>query len=224
MSDRKLKIVVLISGRGTNLNSLIVNQKSYEILAVISNKSKAPGLQYAKNANIPQYIFAKRDYDSIAEQQSAMIARLKLINPDYICLAGFLQILIPEFVSAFMGKIINIHPSLLPKLEGYYGLQTHQAALDFSFKEHGCSVGFVDHGVDTGPIIAQVSLDVDKSNTAEILAQRVLDLELKLYPWVMNFIATGDIWLAGQQVNYSEHAKSAAKINNYIIGDDNGAS
>jgi phosphoribosylglycinamide formyltransferase 1 len=221
MSDRKLKIVVLISGRGTNLNSLIANQKFYEISAVLSNKPKAPGLQYAQNAKIPQYIFAKRDYGTMAEQQNAMIERLRLINPDYICLAGYLQILSPEFVSAFMGKIINIHPSLLPKLQGYYGLKTHQAALDFEFKDHGCSVGFVDQGVDTGPIVAQAILTVEPNNTAEILAQRVLDLELKLYPWVMNLIATGDIWLADQQVNYSEHAKAAAKINNYFIGEEN---
>ena len=178
------KIAVLISGRGSNLKSLIDNAKNYRIIAVLSDKEDAPGLKYAKKAKIPQFTFSKKEYGHKKEQKKAIFETLQNLKPDYIALAGFMQIVPLYYLEEF--TIINIHPSLLP---AYPGLDTHRRVLEAGEKEHGCTVHFVDAGIDTGPIIAQEKVVVLPSDTEESLANRVLEKEHQIYPWVFNNIS-----------------------------------
>lgn len=204
-------IVVLISGRGSNLRSLIEKAENYKIIAVLSNRAEAPGLEFAAQKGIPTFAFPQKSFLSLKAAKSALLSKVKELNPDLVCLAGFMQIIEPEFVDAFPGRIINIHPALLPK---YPGLDTHARALAGGEKEHGCSVHVVDYGVDTGAIIAQASCRVEKTDTADTLANRVLEREHALYSWVVKNIASKEISLPEQRdsklIGYSVELKSEA--------------
>lgn len=171
-----LTIAVLISGNGTNLQAIIdaiQNGAPLKILTVISNNEKALGLKRAEKADIPTHVIKEE-----LELQSC----IDQYQPQFIVLAGFMKILSPAFIRHYPQKIINIHPSLLPK---YPGLHTHQQVIDHHDKEHGCTVHFVTEIVDGGPIIAQSKLTVDPNDTAETLRQRVQQLEHTLYPRVL---------------------------------------
>jgi phosphoribosylglycinamide formyltransferase-1 len=191
--QNRAQIVVLISGRGSNLEALLKQQDYYQIIAVVSDKPDAFGLQLAKVASVSKTeSFARENYESKAEQKKAIYSFIRNLKPDLICLAGFMQMIESSFVEEFYGRLINIHPSLLPALAG---LETHRRAIEDGHSRHGCTAHYVDSGIDTGPIIAQASCDVLKGDTSEILSQRVLELEHKLYPWVLNAIAKKQIWL-----------------------------
>lgn len=191
------KVIVFISGRGSNLLSLIKNAKYYQISHIISNKALAPGLQYGKEFNIAISTFDRKDFNSLKEQKKALYSFAGQLNPDYIALAGFMSIVPEDFVREWYGKIINIHPSLLPK---YPGLDTHQRVLDAKERRHGCTVHFLDTGIDTGPVIAQSTCEVLPEDTEETLSAKVLKLEHKLYPWALNNISSENIKLYQHKV------------------------
>lgn len=160
-----------------------------EIVGVFSNRADAPGLQYAWLAGIPTAVRAHQDYPSKAAFEAALNDVLAGWHPDIICLAGFMRILSPEFCTRWAGKLINIHPSLLPR---HKGLHTHEQALAEGVAEHGCTVHFVTPGMDEGPTIVQARVPVLPGDTAESLAARVLVEEHRLYPKALAMVARGD--------------------------------
>ena len=192
-------IVVLISGKGTNLQALIdaSHRSSYKISAVISNKAKAIGLNKAKISGIDTYVIEQESFNSKLEFEESLATRISEINPKLIVLAGFMKVLSPQFVRLFRGKIVNIHPSLLPE---YPGLNTHQRVLKDKKKIHGVSVHLVTEDLDGGPIIAQDSVRVLPNDTAESLAKRVLEKEHIIYPKVVESLAIGKIQLSDYDI------------------------
>ena len=188
-------IVVLISGKGTNLQALIdaSHRSSYTINAVISNKAAAIGLNRAKISGIDTYVIEQESFNSKLEFEESLATRIYEINPKLIVLAGFMKVLSPQFVRLFRGKILNIHPSLLPQ---YPGLNTHQRVLEDKKKIHGVSVHLVTEDLDGGPVIAQDSVYVLPDDTAESLAKRVLEREHIIYPKVVESLAIGKIHLS----------------------------
>lgn len=196
-----LKIGVLVSGGGTNLqaiidaidNGIITNT---EIKVVISNKKDAYALERAKKHGIEAVCVSPKDYAERAEFNDALIAKLDEYNLDLIVLAGFLVVLPPELTNKYQGKIINIHPSLIPSFcgNGFYGLKVHEKALERGVKVTGATVHFVDEGTDTGPIIYQKAVEVLDGDTPEILQKRVMEqAEWKILPQAINDIANGII-------------------------------
>ena len=192
-------IVVLISGKGTNLQALInaSHRSSYTISAVISNKAKAIGLNRAKISGIDTYVIEQESFNSKLEFEESLATRISEINPKLIVLAGFMKVLSPQFVKFFRGKVINIHPSLLPE---YPGLNTHQRVLEDKKKIHGVSVHLVTEDLDGGPVIAQDSVYVLPDDTAESLAKRVLEREHIIYPKVVESLAIGKIQLSDYEI------------------------
>ena len=192
-------IVVLISGKGTNLQALIdaSHRSSYTISAVISNTAEAIGLNRAKISGIDTYVIEQESFDSKLEFEESLSTRISEINPKLIVLAGFMKVLSPQFVKLFRGKIINIHPSLLPE---YPGLNTHQRVLEDKKKIHGMSVHLVTEDLDGGPVIAQDSVHVLPDDTIESLAKRVLEREHIIYPKVVESLAIGKIQLSDYEI------------------------
>jgi phosphoribosylglycinamide formyltransferase-1 len=179
-------IVILISGRGSNMEAVVralENEKwPARIAAVISNKPDAQGLAFAQAHAIPTAVVANKDYASRAEFDAALQAVVDSFAPDLVVLAGFMRILTNPFVEHYAGRMLNIHPSLLPL---FPGLGTHQQALDAGVREHGATVHFVTAELDHGPAIAQARVDVLPGDTANTLAARVLVEEHKLYPYAI---------------------------------------
>ncbi len=184
-TSQQPKIAVLISGSGSNLQALIDAGLNAEIGLVISNNANVKGLERAKNHNIPTDVISHRDFDSRAAFDEALAERLKRYNPDLIVLAGFMRILTPEFVTNFIGKLVNIHPSLLPK---YPGLNTHQRAIDAGDQYAGATIHFVTAELDGGPAIVQARVPVYDKDDADTLAKRVLTIEHKLYPLAVSWV------------------------------------
>jgi len=178
--------VVLISGSGSNLQSLIDHSKNInlQISCVISNNSDAYGLERAKKANIATKILDHNEFSSRESYDKSLREIIEKYNPEVIILAGFMRILTANFVNHFLGKVLNIHPSLLPK---YPGLHTHQRALDAGDKMHGVSVHFVTPELDGGPIIAQKQIEVYSDDDANSLAKRLLKEEHIIYPKVVQW-------------------------------------
>ena len=190
---QKEAIVVLISGRGSNLRALHRGGRDYRIAAVISDNPQAAGLAFAKEVAIPSVVLPRVAASQRDQYTAALIDAIKAYNPSWIALAGFMQIIRPPLLSAFSDRVINIHPALLP---AFPGLDTHARALAAGVREHGCTVHFVDSGVDTGPIIAQASVSVKPDMSVEQLSAAVLDCEHMLYPWVVNNLANHTIRFA----------------------------
>lgn len=189
----KKRVAILISGRGSNMSALIEAARApdypAEIVGVFSNVPDAGGLAVAAAADIPTAWRWHRDYPSRIGFELALSDVLKLWRPDLVCLAGFMRLLTPEFVRKWEGRLINIHPSLLPL---HKGLDTHTRALADGVKEHGCTVHFVTAGMDEGPIILQARIPVLPGDTAETLAERVLIEEHRLYPRALAMVARGE--------------------------------
>lgn len=183
------RIVVLISGSGTNLQAIIDACKlaNYPgaVVGVVSNKSDAYGLTRAQDAKIETVSLSHKDFESRESYDKALITKIDQFSPDVIVLAGFMRILTPDFVLHYQGKLLNIHPSLLPK---YQGLNTHQRAIDAGDKEHGVSVHFVTEELDGGPVILQAKVPVFEGDTSDDLAARVHEQEHKIYPLVVKWI------------------------------------
>ena len=176
-------IVILISGRGSNMEAIVraasAEQWPARIAAVISNRPEAAGLAFAASQGIATAVVPSRDYPSRAAFDAILQQTIDTFQPDLLVLAGFLRILTPEFVSHYAGRMVNIHPSLLP---AFPGLDTHQRALDGGVSEHGATVHIVTPELDHGPILAQARVAVLPGDTAETLGARVLEQEHLLYP------------------------------------------
>jgi phosphoribosylglycinamide formyltransferase-1 len=188
-----MRIVVLISGRGSNLQAILAAQLPAKIVAVISNKPDAAGLQTALAAGIPTQALAHTAFASRAEFDLRMIQIIDSYQPDLVVLAGYMRILTDEFVNHYQGRLLNIHPSLLPS---YAGLNTHQRALDDGVKVHGCTVHFVTPTLDHGPIIMQAVVPVLNNDNADSLSERVLHMEHQIYPIAIHWFIGGRIQLA----------------------------
>ena len=182
------RIVVLISGSGTNLQAIIDACKTADypgqVVGVISNKPDVFGLERAKKANIANQAISHKDYISRELYDEALVKAIDAYQPDLVVLAGFMRILTADFVQHYQGRLINIHPSLLPK---YQGLHTHQRAIDAGDKEHGVSVHFVTEELDGGPVILQAKVPIFAGDTADILAERVHEQEHRIYPLVVKW-------------------------------------
>lgn len=196
-----LKVAVLVSGGGTNLQAIIdaIDNKvitDTEIVAVISNNKNAFALERAKKVGIAAEVVSPKDYADRAQFNEALLAKLQETGADLIVLAGYL-VVIPEIViDTYPNKIVNIHPSLIPAFcgTGYYGLKVHEAALARGVKVVGATVHFVDKGTDTGPIIMQKAVAVQNGDTPKALQQRVMEqAEWKLLPAVIDKIAHGKV-------------------------------
>lgn len=186
------KIVVLISGSGTNLQAIIDSVGSgdieADIAAVISNRPNVKGLERAANHDIPHHAIDHTEYSSRELFDVAMIEQIDEYQPDLLVLAGFMRILTGDFVRRYQGKMINIHPSLLPK---HKGLHTHQRALEEGDKEHGLTVHFVTDELDGGPAIIQAIVDVEEGDTADTLAKKVQVQEHLVYPLAIKWFVEG---------------------------------
>ncbi len=184
------RVVVLISGSGSNLQALIDASiaSNYKVIGVISNNPEAYGLQRAEREAIPAYVVNHRAFPNREEFDEALRQEIDAIDPDLVVLAGFMRILGSAFVQHFSAGILNIHPSLLPK---YPGVNTHQRALDAGDEEHGVSVHFVTEDLDGGPVVAQERVPVLPGDDAETLAARVLEKEHLVYPKVVSWFASG---------------------------------
>lgn len=196
----KAKIVVLISGSGSNLQAIIdqceAGRVGGEVVAVVSNKADAYGLTRAENAGIKGIALSHRDYASRADYDVALRDTIDQFQPDVVVLAGFMRILTGDFVNHYMGKMLNIHPSLLPK---YQGLNTHQRALDAGDEEHGVSVHFVTEELDGGPVVLQAKVPVFEGDTADDLAERVHEQEHRIYPLVVNWLCEKRLTMKGSR-------------------------
>jgi phosphoribosylglycinamide formyltransferase 1 len=207
------KVTVLVSGRGSNLKALIQQQRGYRIHHVISDKADAGGLAIAREAHIPTTVVRRESYETLEAFKNAILSTVRETQPDLVALAGFMVLLHPPFIEAFYGRLINIHPSLLPQ---FPGLNTHARALEARASEHGCTVHFVDAGMDTGPLIAQAKVPVVVDDTADTLAARVIVQEHALYSWTTRHIAMGSIQLKERTVLYSDAARQEAASRNFI--------
>ncbi|MGQ7958896.1 phosphoribosylglycinamide formyltransferase [Pseudomonas sp. SP16.1] len=192
-------VVVLISGSGSNLQALIDSAADdgnpARIAAVISNRADAYGLQRAQNAGIATVVLDHKQFDSREAFDAALIQAIDAHRPDLVVLAGFMRILTGDFVRHYQGRLLNIHPSLLPR---YKGLHTHQRALEAGDAEHGCSVHFVTEELDGGPLVVQAVLPVAAGDTIETLAQRVHAEEHRIYPLAVRWFAEGRLRLGAQ--------------------------
>ncbi|MGP8152696.1 MAG: phosphoribosylglycinamide formyltransferase [Smithella sp.] len=196
-----LKLGVLISGNGSNLQSIIDHIEKGSLKAaikiVISNNPDAFGITRAKKQGIPCVILKNSDFKSKEDFDLKLIKILKDNDVDLVILAGFMRIISPAFLKAFAHKIMNIHPALLPSFPGLHG---QKQALDYGVKFSGCTVHFVDEGIDTGPVIIQSVVQVFDDDTEETLAARILREEHKIYPQAIQLFADGKIEIKGRKV------------------------
>jgi phosphoribosylglycinamide formyltransferase-1 len=192
VSSTVTKLCVLISGNGSNLQAIIdaiaAGRLNAVVSGVISNRPNAYGLERAADAGIDAICLDHTDFDDRASYDAALRAQIEAFGADCVVLAGFMRILTPEFVDAFAGKLVNIHPSLLPK---YKGLHTHQRAIDNGDEEHGVSVHFVTPELDGGPVIIQCRVPVFEDDVASDLAERVQEQERRIYPLVLSWFSAG---------------------------------
>ena len=189
--------VVLISGRGSNLQSIIDKSSEIDLVikSVISNNPDAYGLKRAIKANIPTHVIDHKKFDLRIDFDQELINVINKYNPEIIILAGFMRILTDIFINTYQGKILNIHPSLLPK---YPGLNTHQKAIDAKDNVHGASVHFVTTKLDGGPVVAQKTIKINHEESSEALAKRVLKKEYELYPKVIHWYTQGKLKLINE--------------------------
>ena len=210
--ERK-KVAVLISGRGSNMTALIkaAFEPDYpaQIALVISNKASAAGLKTAEEMGIPTKVIRAKNYETREEFDEAIQRTLEKNGIELVCLAGFMRIITPGFVKKWAGRMINIHPSLLPSFKG---LDTHKRALTNGIKIHGCTVHFVSEEMDDGPIIIQAAVPVLDEDTEETLSARVLEKEHEIYPQALRWLANGDLRTSGQKVRLSHPATDYASL------------
>ena len=199
----KASLVVLISGSGSNLLAIIDaiknNQLNAEIKAVISNRATASGLEHASRENISTHVVDHKQYPSRELFDQAMMQIIEPVKPELVVLAGFMRILSKDFIAKYQHRLINIHPSLLPK---YKGLNTHQLAIDNKDEIHGASVHYVNFELDSGPVVIQAEVPVLTTDTAETLAARVLQQEHKIYPMAIQLHVSGRVRFDNEQLKF----------------------
>jgi phosphoribosylglycinamide formyltransferase-1 len=199
MPSKPCNVVVLLSGSGSNLQALIDSCRAQDsqvrIAAVVSNRADAYGLQRAQAVGIDTVVLDHTRFDGREAFDAALMARIDDFNPDLVVLAGFMRILSGDFVRHYQGRLLNIHPSLLPR---YKGLHTHRRALEAGDAEHGCSVHFVTEELDGGPLVVQAVVPVLPEDTVESLAQRVHHQEHQIYPLAVHWFAQGRLRLGEQ--------------------------
>ncbi|HIY21801.1 MAG TPA: phosphoribosylglycinamide formyltransferase [Candidatus Flavonifractor merdigallinarum] len=206
------RIAVLVSGGGTNLQALIDAQRrdelgGGEIVAVISSKPDVYALERAKQAGIPSYMVARKDYPSNQAMTVALVEQLQKLNIGLVVLAGFLHILTREMVAAFPNAILNVHPALIPSFcgKGAYGLHVHEMALAYGVKVTGATVHFVNEEADGGPIILQKAVDVLPDDTPETLQRRVMEqAEWRILPRAVALFCEGKLHLEGRTVHITD--------------------
>ena len=196
-----MRVLVCVSGGGTNLQAIIDRVAdgtitNTEIVGVISNNYGVYSLERAEKAGIKGEVVSPKDFPDRSSFNKEFLAKLDEYNPDLIVLAGFLVVIPPAVIEKYEGRIINIHPSLIPSFcgTGYYGLKVHKAALERGVKVSGATVHFVDAGTDTGPIILQKAVNVEEGDTPETLQRRIMEqAEWVILPEAINLIATGKV-------------------------------
>jgi len=202
-----LKVAVLISGRGSNLQALIdafgpkVQDSPVTIVLVLSNRPEAPGLERAAQAGLKTEIVDHKTFASREDFDVAMDREIRATGAEFVVLAGFMRLLTPQFVAAWQDRMINIHPALLP---AFPGLDTHKRALEAGVRLHGATVHFVRHETDTGPIIAQAAVPVLPGDDESTLAARVLAAEHQLYPLALRLVAEGRVRVEQDRVVISD--------------------
>jgi phosphoribosylglycinamide formyltransferase-1 len=205
----RVRTAVLISGRGSNLNALISACASAsfpaEIVRVISNIPDAPGLKHAQSAGIPARVIPHTEFTVRETFDAALDSALRDANIELICLAGFMRILGDGFVTKWQGRLINIHPSLLPSFKG---TRVHERAIEAGVRISGCTVHYVTPETDSGPPIAQAAVAVHAHDTAETLAARVLDAEHMLFPLALKMVAEGRVRLENGTVQFLDYRSS----------------
>jgi phosphoribosylglycinamide formyltransferase-1 len=216
----RLKLAILISGRGSNMQALIdgCRKKAGEpgsiaadINLVLSNRADAAGLERAKAAGLPTQVISHRDYPDRTAFDAALDGALRAADVNFVCLAGFMRLLTADFIEGWHNRMINIHPSLLPS---FPGLDTHKRALAEGVKFAGCTVHYVRFKTDTGPIIAQAAVPVLPDDTEDSLAGRVLAAEHRLYPLALRLIAEGRVQIHDGRALVDGRAPSPAALLN----------
>jgi len=207
-----VRVAVLVSGGGTNLQALIDAQHRGEIVggeiaAVIASKPDAYALERAKNAGIPGYVIARKDFSDAREMTLAYVEKLKELNIDLVVLAGFMTIFTEELIKAFPNAIMNVHPALIPSFcgKGFYGLHVHEEALEYGVKLSGATCHFVTEECDGGPIIMQKAVEVKPDDTPETLQRRIMEeAEWKILPKSVSLFCEGRIEVRGRTVFIKE--------------------
>ena len=210
MGKKPLRLAVLISGSGRTLKNLLARSAAgrldAEVSLVVSSAAEAGGLQFAREANVPWAIFARKEFASQEDYSRAVFERCRAAEAEIVVLAGFLKRL--TIPADFENRVVNIHPALVPAFcgQGYYGHHVHQAALDYGVKLSGCTVHFVDNQYDHGPVILQKAVPVLDHDTADTLAARVFEAETEAYPEALQLIACGRVQVTGRRVRVAPPA------------------
>ena len=207
-----VKVAVLVSGGGTNLQALIDAQHRGEIIggeiaAVIASKPDAYALERAKNAGIPGYVIARRDFADAREMTLAYVEKLRELNIDLVVLAGFMTIFTEELIHAYPNAIMNVHPALIPSFcgKGFYGLHVHEKAIEYGVKLSGATCHFVTEECDGGPIIIQKAVEVKPDDTPEVLQKRIMqEAEWQILPKAVSLFCEGRIEVRGRTVFIKE--------------------
>ena len=201
------RIVILISGRGSNMEAILAADIPLRIAAVISNNPEAPGLQAARNRSISTAVVDHRQFSERAAFDDALAAAIDSYHPDLVVLAGFMRILGDAFVMRYSGRMVNIHPSLLP---AFPGLHTHRRALAAGTRIHGCTVHFVTPALDYGPIVIQAAVPVLAGDTEDTLAERVLREEHRIYPQALRWFCEDRLVLTADDRVEVKQARAAS--------------
>jgi phosphoribosylglycinamide formyltransferase-1 len=192
-------LAVLVSGRGSNLQAILDARLPFRVAAVLSNEPRAQALERARAVGVPTVGLDHRTFDRRADFEQRLAEELDRFAPDFIALAGFMRVLGDAFVQRYAGRMVNIHPSLLP---AFPGLHTHRRALEAGVRIHGCTVHFVTPTLDLGPIIIQAAVPVLPDDDEARLAARVLEQEHRIYPQALAWLATGRVELRSERVTF----------------------
>ncbi len=221
MTSLRRRVVIAISGRGSNMAALLAaaREPGYpaEISGVVSDNAEAPGLLYASSNGIPTRIVPRKDFASREAHDSGLDAAIAAFGGEILALAGYMRLLQPAFVERWAGRMINIHPSLLPLFKG---LDSHRRALEAGMRVHGCSVHFVTLETDGGPVIAQAAVPVLISDTEETLAARVLKAEHRLYPLALKLVAEGAVRMENGRAVFAASSKRERQEQPALISPD----
>lgn len=218
MSAERKRVAVLISGRGSNLAALIAaaREKDYpaEIVGIVSDNPEAAGLKLSAPNGIAARVVERKDFADKAGHDAAIDATLRELGVEVVALAGYMRLLTPEFVGKWSGRMVNIHPALLPSFKG---LDTHRKAIEAGVRIHGCTVHFVTAAMDDGPVIAQAAVPVLAGDTEDALAARVLKAEHKLYPTALSLVCRGKAKMEGGRTVYALAGSAQPNAGQHIM-------